>query len=866
MKNKILGIVICTLLFLSSLSGLVIGNNSSDNQSGFDSTLNVTITPFNPPIYIPANGGTYQYTIEIENTLGNPLSFNVWTMYTLPNGSSYGPVFGPTDVELPNEWTAYRDDLTDYVQGTMPYGNYTLTVYVGTYDSDVLDSDSFNFEKIAPNAGWYPQNPGNDADLEAVSFADENNGWAVGYDTIIHTTNGGDTWSEQDDGIYYNQGYDTVDFIDNQTGWAAGSVIIKTTDGGNTWTQQYDPSGYNINDIQFVDANNGWAAGGIVDYYNSDFIRVILHTSDGGNTWSTQYYESGYYYYDYVEPFDDIFMLDNTNGWAVGGFGAVFHTNDGGNNWIEQRLGEYSELLGVSFTDLNNGWAVGEEGTMIFTNNGGTTWTNYSLGFSDYLRSIVFTDTNNGWIVGGGFYPDHATILHTSDGGSTWNIQDPGTGDFEYQLNEVDFIDQNSVWAAGGTFYPQEGVVLHTEDGGGIPVDPVLSYNPTSIDFGDMYTSEENNITLNIWNNGTGTLNYYFYPDPEDGWITTSPEGGFSEGEIDNISINIDAGGLQPGEYQTNVTIESNDGNVLLPIYVTILQANQVLSYSPHSYDFGDMEQYQMETVNLSIWNSGTGVMYYWIDDINTFCIVDPWSGSSGGEVNNHTVMCFTSSLDPGPHQCNLTIHSSGGNAIFTVYVNVVGGGLNTPPEIPTDPIPSDGAESSNQNPVLSVMVNDPNSEMMTVSFYNANDKSLIGTDLNVMSGTRAYTTWNDLSMNNSYNWYAVVHDEEDANQSNTWAFSIGEDASGPESLNVDLSSGWSLVSSSIKSPVNISELTVEYNGVDYTWSDAADLDIISNFVFGWSDQQYYTFATILRPSQGYWIFAYEPCVLNWNG
>ena len=92
----------------------------------------------------------------------------------------------------------------------------------------------------------------------------------------------------------------------------------------------------------------------------------------------------------------------------------------------------------------------------------------------------------------------------------------------------------------------------------------------------------------------------------------------------------------------------------------------------PMAYDFGDVGQNQMVTMNLSIWNSGTGTMYYWIDDFDTFCIVEPWSGSSQDEVNIHTVMCFTSPLDPGPHQCDLTIYSSGGNGVFTVYVNVV--------------------------------------------------------------------------------------------------------------------------------------------------------------------------------------------------
>jgi photosystem II stability/assembly factor-like uncharacterized protein len=827
----------------------------------------ITITPYNPPINIPNNGGIYQYTIQVDSNFTSPISFEIWTMYTLPNGSSYGPIFGPADFLIPDEWIAYKDDLIDYVDSSMPSGTYTYTTYVGTYDNDVWDTDSFTFEKIPSNGGWYPQNPGDVSSLEAVSFSDENNGWAVGYDTIIHTTNGGDTWFDQDDGIYYNQGYNAVDFIDSQTGWAAGSLIIKTTDGGNTWTEQYDPSSYSLNAIQFLDANKGWAAGGRYDTYNSIFYRVILYTSDGGDNWTTQLFESGYYY-DPVGPFNDIYFIDSNHGWVAGDIGAIFSTSDGGANWIEQDsglTGYYNDLYGIAFGDLNNGWAVGEDGSMVYTNDGGNTWSNYYLGFNDYLRSIVFTDSNNGWIAGGGYYPDHPTILHTNDGGSTWNIQDPGTGDFEYQLNDIEFVNQNMGWAAGRIFYPQKGVMLHTEDGGGIQTDPILSYNPSSIDFGDMYGAQEDNTTMNIWNSGTGTLTYYLYP--EDLWITTDPEGGFSQGEQDIITVNIDTGGLQPGDYQTNITITSNDQTVLIPVYVTILQSNQILSFSPQSYDFGDMPQYQMETMNLSIWNSGTGTMFYWIDDFDTFCIVDPWSGSSQGEVNNHTVMCFTSPLDPGPHQCNLTIYSSGGNANFTVYVNVTSGGKNTPPIQPSDPLPTDASTIEDQNPVLSVLVTDPDSEMMTVTFYDSSDDSIIGTDYNVLSGTRAYTVWNDLSMNTTYSWYVNVHDEVDINQSVTWNFNTLNETYSDDIIST-LSIGWNMVSTPFDQPVNIDDIIVYYNGINYTWSDATDPangPIVDPNVYGWDriNQMYIPVGETLIPGYAYWMYSYHDCVLK---
>jgi photosystem II stability/assembly factor-like uncharacterized protein len=882
MNKKILGIVIITLAFMLSspyvLSATKITTNNSSNKSienekyysktdspPGDSSTDVTIEmlPFNPPTTISQYGGNYQYSIEALNNESSPVSFDIWTMYILPNGSSYGPVFGPVDVQLPDKWSAYREDLSDYVPGDMPGGNYTYIANVGIYPDTIWNSDSFTFNKLPSSGGWYLQNPGNDEELYGISFADSENGWAVGYDTIMHTTDGGDTWIEQDDQQYYNVGYDAVDFINSQTGWIAGGLIQKTTDGGNTWTEQYDPSSYGINSIQFVDTNNGWAAGGEIDTYNNIYNRIIIHTSDGGNTWNTQLYESGYYYYDYVEPLYDICMLDTINGWAVGAYGAVFHTNDGGSNWVEQRLGEYSDLFGVSFTDLNNGWAVGEDGAMIYTTDGGDTWSYYSLGISDNLNSIIFTDANNGWIAGGGYYPYHGIILHTDDGGTSWDFQDTGTEDLEYYLDDIDFVNNNMGWAAGGTWYPFYGVILHTENGGGTDVQPVLSYTPTSIDFGEMYGSQSDDVTFNIWNSGTGVLNYYLYPESVKTWITIDPDEGFSSGETDSLTVTIDTGGLQPGQYVNNITVYSNGGTAIVPVYVTILEANQILSYDPHSYDFGYVPQYQLVTTNLSIWNSGTGVMYYWIDDSGTFCVVEPWSGhSDSGEVNIHTIMCFTSGLSPGPHQCNLTIYGPIGDppGIVRIYVNVTSGGFNNPPNDPYDPLPGNGTLYGETNPVLSLLVSDPDLEMMTVSFYDASDDSLIGTDLNVMSGTRAYAIWNDLSMDSTYSWYAVAHDQEDTVQSDTYSFTVEEQTNGSVPVEITLNIGWNQIGWTNSYETTASSIAENITGCDLVSSWDSINQTYSTYILGGPP----TFDFIVEAGMGLFVEVDEQSV--WQG
>jgi len=76
--------------------------------------------------------------------------------------------------------------------------------------------------------------------------------------TIVHTTNGGQTWSPQTSGIQ-----DTlrgVSFVDNSHGWVAVRTgkVLRTADGGATWTL-HDPGtgGRGGFDVDFANTLTG---------------------------------------------------------------------------------------------------------------------------------------------------------------------------------------------------------------------------------------------------------------------------------------------------------------------------------------------------------------------------------------------------------------------------------------------------------------------------------------------------------------------------------------------------------------------------------------------------------------------------------
>lgn len=81
--------------------------------------------------------------------------------------------------------------------------------------------------------------------LNAVYFADDRTGWAVGHDaSIIHTQDAGATWSVQNYAAADNRPFMDVLFLDPRHGMAVGAYgLFKTTqDGGSTWTDFSDPA------------------------------------------------------------------------------------------------------------------------------------------------------------------------------------------------------------------------------------------------------------------------------------------------------------------------------------------------------------------------------------------------------------------------------------------------------------------------------------------------------------------------------------------------------------------------------------------------------------------------------------------------
>lgn len=127
-------------------------------QPGAVPNVTTTLTPVNPPIQIPAAGGSFDFNIAVTNGEATPQTFDIWTDVRLPNGNPFGPIIGPVNVTIPGGVTVDRD-RSQAVPAGAPPGMYYYNSYVGDYPDDIWNSDNFPFEKMltgdgAPVSGW----------------------------------------------------------------------------------------------------------------------------------------------------------------------------------------------------------------------------------------------------------------------------------------------------------------------------------------------------------------------------------------------------------------------------------------------------------------------------------------------------------------------------------------------------------------------------------------------------------------------------------------------------------------------------------------------------------------------------------------
>ena len=229
-----------------------------------------------------------------------------------------------------------------------------------------------------------------------------------------------------------------------------------------------------------------------------------------------------------IGDFGDVCFIDSDRGWAVGDNGLIMATTDGGMNWVRQTSPTTENLKGVSFFSATSGWAVGETGTILRWD--GDAWhviPTYSQTHIFDVHAVGEAEV---------FIPQNQSVLHTTDGGETWNSERV-VWDNCYLLG-MHYVHSENMWAFGGhssaestlssirrwnghawqqVNCPQGGHLIWDVDFVDAQYGWLVGYNQIlmkTVDGGDSWAAID-------WTYGDWGLMNVDFVDPFNGWLVT---------------------------------------------------------------------------------------------------------------------------------------------------------------------------------------------------------------------------------------------------------------------------------------------------------------------------------------------------------
>jgi photosystem II stability/assembly factor-like uncharacterized protein len=302
-----------------------------------------------------------------------------------------------------------------------PYAGWAVGNRINGYGTIMRTTDG--------GTNWTRQGAGQIADvnLYGVTAVDAFTAWTVGdpdggYASIYRTTDGGTTWVRKgslttipDSGL---TGLNKVFAASARQAWAVGmGTILHTSDGGDRWTNQI-PTGYESTAFQGIyspDGVNVWATGGA-----NNGLATILKSGDGGLTWLRQTNGD----VNTAQTLLGISAVDANSAWTVGGNPdggyVVLHTGDGGSNWTNLYSFGFGDANEVSAPNAAAVW-VACDSQILRSTDGGQSWDGPSS--PPYTMGISAVSSEEAWAVVNGETSQSGSILHTSDGGATWTTQ-----------------------------------------------------------------------------------------------------------------------------------------------------------------------------------------------------------------------------------------------------------------------------------------------------------------------------------------------------------------------------------------------------------------------------------------------------------
>ena len=133
---------------------------------------------------------------------------------------------------------------------------------------------------------------------------------------------------------------------------------------------------------------------------------------------------------------------------AIGQYGIVL-TSPNGKDWSQVQMPVDTQLIDLYFIDDKEGWAVGELNTIVHTTDGGKTWEvqRYDFESENPLLNVFFFDNKKGIAIGA-----YGSMVKTFDGGQTWEKAWINDED-DFHLNELVRLSDGTLIIAGEAGY-----------------------------------------------------------------------------------------------------------------------------------------------------------------------------------------------------------------------------------------------------------------------------------------------------------------------------------------------------------------------------------------------------------------------------
>ncbi|MFA6469258.1 MAG: carboxypeptidase regulatory-like domain-containing protein [Bacteroidota bacterium] len=189
---------------------------------------------------------------------------------------------------------------------------------------------------------------------------------------------------------------------------------------------------------------------------------------------------------------------------------------------------------------------------------------------------------------------------------------------------------------------------------------PALSVVPAILAFDSIQSS----ASLSIANVGGGALNWVVSKNQD--WINTSISSGIDNSQVE---VSINRTGLNGGTHSGNILIQSNGGDINLPVTMKVPYApSPILDITPTILSF-DSTKSQLSFV---VKNKGAEILTWNVNSTDGWISINPKTGTNQGTV---IITVDRNLLNGGTHSGTIIITSNGGNA--QINANVIAAPTN---------------------------------------------------------------------------------------------------------------------------------------------------------------------------------------------